>query len=62
MVRCPNCRASVEWHSTPTRPFCSERCRLLDLGEWAAERRSIPGETLEDLGIDPDELDSEPRH
>ena len=41
-VQCPNCKTSVEWTlSNKYRPFCSDRCKLLDLGEWAAERRSI---------------------
>ena len=41
-VECPNCKKSVEWiPSNKHRPFCSDRCKLIDLGEWAAERRSI---------------------
>jgi endogenous inhibitor of DNA gyrase (YacG/DUF329 family) len=40
------------------RPFCSERCKLIDLGEWASERRAIPGESagfvLEDSSIPPE--------
>ncbi|MEC8299308.1 MAG: DNA gyrase inhibitor YacG [Pseudomonadota bacterium] len=41
-VQCPNCKKSVRWiPSNKYRPFCSDRCKLLDLGEWAAERRSI---------------------
>lgn len=44
VVECPTCGASVEWsESAPWRPFCSERCRLIDLGEWFGEGRSIPG-------------------
>lgn len=44
-VNCPNCGRPVAWHdSNPFRPFCSERCKLIDLGEWAAERHAIPGE------------------
>jgi hypothetical protein len=42
-VRCPTCGASVEW--TPQskwRPFCSERCRTIDLGEWANESYRVP--------------------
>ncbi len=42
-VVCPGCGKTVEW--TPEqrwRPFCSERCRLMDLGEWAANTRRIP--------------------
>ena len=44
-VKCPTCGAPVEWHDkTPTRPFCSERCKLIDLGAWAAEEHAIPGD------------------
>jgi endogenous inhibitor of DNA gyrase (YacG/DUF329 family) len=42
-VLCPTCQAQVPW--TPEsrfRPFCSERCRLIDLGEWLTEGRVIP--------------------
>ena len=34
---CPNCGKPAEWENNPNRPFCSERCRLLDLGRWASE-------------------------
>lgn len=41
---CPHCRKPVQWRSdNPWRPFCSERCKLIDLGDWAAERHAIPG-------------------
>jgi len=41
---CPQCRKPVQWRSdNPWRPFCSERCKLIDLGDWAAERHAIPG-------------------
>ena len=42
-VSCPTCAIAVEW--TPDnrfRPFCSERCRLIDLGQWANEGYRIP--------------------
>jgi endogenous inhibitor of DNA gyrase (YacG/DUF329 family) len=49
VVRCPTCGRSVEWNeSSPWRPFCSERCKLIDLGAWAAEKHSIAGDTVED--------------
>ncbi|HEY3564276.1 MAG TPA: DNA gyrase inhibitor YacG, partial [Casimicrobiaceae bacterium] len=38
-VKCPQCKADVPW--TPAskwRPFCSERCKTIDLGAWASER------------------------
>ncbi|MFF7706048.1 DNA gyrase inhibitor YacG [Pseudomonas sp. NPDC007930] len=43
VVNCPTCGAPVEWAaSAPSRPFCSERCKLIDLGAWAAEEHKIP--------------------
>lgn len=44
IVRCPQCDAEVAWEETETRPFCSERCRLMDLGAWLDEKYVIPGE------------------
>ncbi len=42
-VRCPNCGKPVEWSpKAKWRPFCSERCRLIDLGAWADEEHRIP--------------------
>ncbi|MEL7448282.1 MAG: DNA gyrase inhibitor YacG [Pseudomonadota bacterium] len=46
-VECPTCGARVKW--TPEsrwRPFCSERCKLIDLGEWFDEERRIPGDPV----------------
>lgn len=48
---CPTCGRPVAWSDrSPYRPFCSKRCRLIDLGEWLEEDRRIPGETLDDEG------------
>ena len=47
-VECPTCKAPVTWDdSFPDRPFCSHRCRLIDLGAWASEEHVVPGEELE---------------
>jgi len=47
-VRCPTCGRAVEWsESSAWRPFCSERCRLRELGAWASEQHAIPGEAVE---------------
>ena len=44
-VQCPTCSKEIIWSSKePSRPFCSERCKLIDLGEWANESLRIPGE------------------
>jgi endogenous inhibitor of DNA gyrase (YacG/DUF329 family) len=46
IVKCPTCERPLEWSAaSPFRPFCSERCRLIDLGAWLSEERAIPGET-----------------
>jgi len=42
-VRCPRCGKDVEWEGNPFRPFCSERCRMIDLGEWMDGQYAIPG-------------------
>jgi endogenous inhibitor of DNA gyrase (YacG/DUF329 family) len=38
----------VPWEGNSHRPFCSERCKLRDLGNWASERYRIPGERRPD--------------
>jgi uncharacterized protein len=44
-VTCPNCGTPVTWSpQSRWRPFCSERCRLIDLGAWFEEEHAIPGE------------------
>jgi len=48
-VQCPTCKKDVEWNEKATfRPFCSERCKLIDLGQWAAEEHAIPGKSVEE--------------
>ena len=43
IVACPTCAAPVEWRSdNPTRPFCGERCKLIDLGAWANDEYRLP--------------------
>jgi endogenous inhibitor of DNA gyrase (YacG/DUF329 family) len=43
IVNCPQCGKSVPWNEASAfRPFCSERCKLNDLGQWAAEAYRIP--------------------
>jgi len=50
-VACPTCGKAVEWRpENAWRPFCSERCKLIDLGQWADEKFKIPVE--ENDGLD----------
>ncbi|MFM9268691.1 DNA gyrase inhibitor YacG [Halomonas elongata] len=53
-IACPQCRKKVLWsEDNPYRPFCSKRCRLLDLGAWADESHRIAGEpSMDEADID----------
>ncbi|HEU4923534.1 MAG TPA: DNA gyrase inhibitor YacG [Burkholderiales bacterium] len=43
IVRCPRCGGRTEYsRANEWRPFCSERCRMVDLGRWAAEEYRLP--------------------
>ena len=43
IVPCPQCKTPVCWGpDSPYRPFCSERCKLIDLGQWADEQYRVP--------------------
>ncbi|HCT41285.1 MAG TPA: DNA gyrase inhibitor YacG [Moraxellaceae bacterium] len=44
---CPRCGQPARWApDNPARPFCSERCKLIDLGAWATESHRIPGDPV----------------
>jgi endogenous inhibitor of DNA gyrase (YacG/DUF329 family) len=46
-VRCPVCDSPVKWSGNQRwRPFCSERCKLIDLGTWFDESNRIPGDRV----------------
>ena len=48
IVKCPSCSKSVAWtQSNEYKPFCSKRCKLIDLGEWASEGHKIAGQPLD---------------
>lgn len=53
-THCPQCRQLTDWTDNPHRPFCSERCRLVDLGAWLSEGYRVP-----DSGTAADGPDSE---
>ncbi len=47
-IKCPTCGKQDTWNpNNVDRPYCSERCKMIDLGEWARETRTIPGESIE---------------
>jgi hypothetical protein len=43
-IKCPRCGTVSNWQRNPDRPFCSPRCRLIDLGRWADETYRVPAE------------------
>lgn len=58
-MKCPICKTATDWHGNPTRPFCSERCKLIDLGRWASGQYRIPGQSLS-IGSTDSKLESDP--
>jgi endogenous inhibitor of DNA gyrase (YacG/DUF329 family) len=52
LVSCPICKKKTEWESNPFRPFCSDRCKTIDLAAWASEEYRIGGK--EESGDDPE--------
>ncbi len=54
-VSCPTCGKKVEFApKSKFRPFCSELCRQIDLGAWAAEKYTIPGKPADAMPDDDD--------
>jgi endogenous inhibitor of DNA gyrase (YacG/DUF329 family) len=45
LVKCPTCGREAEYTGNEFRPFCSERCKLIDFGSWADEEFALPAET-----------------
>lgn len=46
LIRCPGCGQKSAWQNNPHRPFCSERCRTIDLGQWASAGYVIAGKPV----------------
>ena len=47
VVKCPTCGKETHFEGNEFRPFCSERCKLLDFGAWADEKYSLAAEAQE---------------
>jgi endogenous inhibitor of DNA gyrase (YacG/DUF329 family) len=45
LLHCPICGKSFDPEASPALPFCSERCRQIDLGRWLDERYGLPYES-----------------
>ena len=55
-VRCPICDAAMpgNWQDYPDYPFCTRRCRMVDLGRWLGEGYRIPDKDAEDRSTPPE--------
>jgi uncharacterized protein len=56
-VKCPHCGREAEYEGNEFRPFCSERCKLLDFGSWADEEFRLPTESAELTDSDIDKIE-----
>ena len=59
LVKCPTCEKMSEYSGNEFRPFCSERCKLIDFGAWADEEFSLPTEQSELTEEDIREIEKE---
>ena len=59
MPLCPVCDAKVRLDATPSAPFCSDRCRLIDLGRWLGENYAFPSSRLREDEEEPGPEDEE---
>jgi endogenous inhibitor of DNA gyrase (YacG/DUF329 family) len=57
IVKCPHCGKETEYEGNEFRPFCSERCKLLDFGAWADEKYTLPVEDAEITEEDIEEVE-----
>ena len=61
-MACPQCRVPAKSRDQNAAfPFCSERCRLIDLGAWLDERYRVPGEAVDGESLPPAEDDKPSR-
>ncbi len=56
-VKCPRCGTETEFDGNEFRPFCSERCKLLDFGAWADGEYALPTESAEITEEDIDKIE-----
>ena len=61
-VKCPTCHREIDWSQAPYRHFCSERCRLIDLGAWLTEKHAIAGEPAAEESAENAGRPQEPPH
>jgi endogenous inhibitor of DNA gyrase (YacG/DUF329 family) len=59
-MRCPTCKRELDPANRAYAPFCSERCKLIDLGKWLGEEFRVPGEPVPESSADDEGDDGTP--
>lgn len=59
LVKCPRCGKKAEYEGNEFRPFCSERCKLLDFGAWADEEYALAAEETQMTEDEIDQVEKE---
>lgn len=57
-VSCPHCKKSFQYFSSENRPFCSEKCKMIDMGSWLNESYTIAGRSHSVYIEDPEALEN----
>ena len=58
-IKCTRCKQEIVWENNLHRPFCSEKCKLIDLDKWAEEKYRVPGEKINSDKIESEEDDDD---
>ncbi|WP_372651834.1 DNA gyrase inhibitor YacG [Halobacteriovorax sp.] len=58
-VKCPNCKKKFNYYDSEFRPFCCERCKMIDMGHWWNESYTVPvkGNVDSEMEVDEFEID-----
>jgi uncharacterized protein len=52
IINCPKCKTSFNFYTSQARPFCSDRCKQVDLGQWLNEEYSVATNEIVDFTLD----------
>lgn len=58
VVNCPHCKKQFEYFESLNRPFCSDKCKMIDMGGWLSESYAIAGRNNSVYIEDPDALEN----
>ncbi|MEE2670776.1 MAG: DNA gyrase inhibitor YacG [Bdellovibrionota bacterium] len=56
-VKCPQCAVKFDYYSSEFRPFCCEKCKMVDMGQWFSESYKVNGRDFSIYAEDPEKLE-----